>query len=151
MTATTTESALDVDAIVHAAADLLAEHYVFPDVAAQLADLLRRQSDGGRYRGVESAEALGRLVTDDLQSVNQDRHLRLKFHVDPLPTDAEDDEAAWHAIYVEQAAGAMGGVRGVERLGGNVGLLELAPMLFPADIAGPSITAASSCCTPSMP
>ncbi|WP_326645768.1 hypothetical protein OIE67_53060 [Nonomuraea fuscirosea] len=62
---------------------MLTEYYVFPETAEQLADLLRRRLAEGAY-DVDGAEELARLVTADLQSVNDDKHLRLKFHADPV-------------------------------------------------------------------
>lgn len=79
-------------------------------------------------------------MTTDLQTVNGDRHRRLKYHVDPI-VDLEDDEAEF-TFFAAQAAEAMYGVRRVERLAGNVGVLELAPALFPATPAGDTLSAA---------
>ncbi|MEU7106405.1 hypothetical protein ABZ951_15300 [Streptomyces sp. NPDC046215] len=58
-------------------ARLLTGHYVFPEIAEQLAGLLRRRLAEGAY-DVDGAEELARLVTADLQPVNGDRHLRLE-------------------------------------------------------------------------
>ncbi|MEV0826991.1 hypothetical protein [Nonomuraea rubra] len=56
-------------------------------MAEQLADLLRRRLAEGAY-DVGSAGELSRLVTADLQSVNDDEHLRLKHHADPVSPGA---------------------------------------------------------------
>ena len=130
----------DALTITDRAADMVAERYLFPDVGERVAALLRtRRAD---YAVAATPEALAALVTPDLQSVNGDRHLRLKYSTDPLPEDEEPDEATWMALFAAQAKEAMGGVRRVERRPGNVGLLELSPVLFPAPIAGPAIAAA---------
>ncbi|MFD0436244.1 hypothetical protein [Streptomyces chartreusis] len=62
---------------------LLTEHYVFPEIAEQVSGLLQRRLDEGAY-DVGGVEELARAVTADLQSVNKDRHLRLKHHTDPV-------------------------------------------------------------------
>jgi hypothetical protein len=56
---TTTRSAL-AQAVDETAA-LLTKHYVFPDIAEQLADLLRRRLAEGAYDVADAGE-LGRLV-----------------------------------------------------------------------------------------
>jgi len=132
--------AFDPVAITDRAADLVAEQYLFPDVGDRVAELLRARR--GQYSTAATPESLAAAVTADLQSVNGDRHLRLKYSVDPLPEDTESDDAVWAALWAAQAKEAMGGVRRVERRPGNVGLLELAPLLFPAPMAGPAIAAA---------
>ncbi|MGW3288013.1 hypothetical protein ACWDR3_25615 [Streptomyces sp. NPDC001002] len=71
----------DVPEIVDATARLLTEHYALPDVAEQLAALLRRRLAEGAYDVTNAAE-LGALVTADLRSVNGDPHLRLVCHSD---------------------------------------------------------------------
>ena len=132
----------DVDAalIARQCAALVRTHYVFADVGKQLGELLEHGADDGRYIVETGPAALADLVTTDLQSVNHDRHLRLLHHVDPLP-DLQD-EAAEMQMYAAMARGALNGIRRIERLEGNVGLLCLAPMLFPAAIVGAAMCSA---------
>ncbi|MFD5437940.1 hypothetical protein ACFWJ4_38040 [Kitasatospora sp. NPDC127067] len=80
----TTTTKLQPAPVIDETARLLTEHYVFPDIAEQLAGLLRRRLTEGAY-DVDGTEELARLVTADLQSVNGDRHLRLKHHAEPVP------------------------------------------------------------------
>ncbi|MFF4259516.1 S41 family peptidase [Streptomyces sp. NPDC001663] len=117
----------DVPAVVDETARLLTEHYVFPDVAEQLAALLRRRLAEGAY-DVESAEELGGLVTADLQSVNGDLHLRLKYHPGRVPQGRGEAAAAEMRRDFDAS---LGGVPRVELLDGGTALLELAPALFP--------------------
>ena len=113
----------------------LFEQYLFADLGVQLGELLDRGAAAGRYDAVVGGlPALADIVTADLQSLNGDLHLRLIHHADPLPDLA--DEAAEMAMYTAMARDVMNGIRRLERLDGNVGLLCLAPMLFPVDIAG---------------
>ncbi|MFI5760726.1 S41 family peptidase [Streptomyces sp. NPDC051563] len=117
---------------------LLTEHYVFPEIAEQLADLLRRRLAEGAY-GVDDAEELARLVTADLQSVNGDRHLRLKHHADPVP--AKQDGATLQAMRRDFDT-SLGGAPRVQLLDGGVAVVELAPMLFPLEWAAEPLGAA---------
>ncbi|MGI3785705.1 MAG: S41 family peptidase [Janthinobacterium lividum] len=132
---------LDAAMIARRCAALVREHYVFTGLGEQLGETLDRGAAEGRYDDASGdPAALSDLLTADLQSVSNDRHLRLLHHVDPLP-DLQDD-AAEMAMYSAMARDAMNGVRRVERLEGNVGLLCLAPMLFPAAVVGAAVCAA---------
>ena len=132
---------LDAALIARRCAALIRVHYVFADVGEQLGELLDRGCADGRYAGVGNDRvALAELVTADLQSVSHDRHLRLLHRDDPLP-DLQDEAAEMH-MYAVMARGAMSGIRRLERLGGNVGLLCLAPMMFPVAVVGGAMCAA---------
>jgi Peptidase family S41/N-terminal domain of Peptidase_S41 in eukaryotic IRBP len=126
--------------VVQRAASLVAEHYVFPDVGTQLRDLLTDRAAAGAYGALVDAPALAGVVTEDLQSVNGDLHLRLKHH--PKPIADPQDDADWEAAIAVEAAAALGGVARLERLEGNVVHLSLAPSLFPVELVGDTLTAA---------
>ncbi|MEV5596383.1 S41 family peptidase [Streptomyces sp. NPDC052496] len=117
---------------------LLTEHYVFPETAEQLAGLLQRRLAEGAY-DVDDTEELARLVTTDLQSVNGDRHLRLKHHADPV--SPERGAATWDAMRRDFDT-SLGGAPRVELLDGGVAVVELAPMLFPLEWAAEPLSAA---------
>ncbi|MBE1499507.1 hypothetical protein H4696_006607 [Amycolatopsis lexingtonensis] len=116
----------------------LEAHYVFPAVAAKLADVLRGRLESGAYADVDDA-GFATLVTADLQSVNGDPHLRLRHHADPV---ADDGDAAMNSADFRIEAELEGfGIAAVRRLPGNVGYLDTT-MLYPAELAGPAISAA---------
>src|SRR5277367_3763038 len=64
-------------AVVEQLARLLAARYVFPDVAARYAAMLRENLAKGAYDGIADPDALGKQVTADLQALSPDLHLRL--------------------------------------------------------------------------
>lgn len=117
---------------------LLTAHYVFPETAEQLAGLLQRRLAEGAY-DVDGAEELARLVTADLQSVNGDRHLRLKHHAEPVPPK---EGAATLDSMRRDFDTSLGGAPRVQLLGGGVAVVELAPMLFPLEWAAEPLSAA---------
>ncbi|GAA2211757.1 S41 family peptidase [Nonomuraea monospora] len=134
----TTQTKLQPAPVIDETSRLLTEHYVFPEIAEQLADLLRRRLAEGAY-DVDSAEELARLVTADLQSVNDDKHLRLKHHADPV---SPGEGAAILESIRRDFDTSLGGAPRVELLDGGVALVELAPMLFPLDWAAEPLSAA---------
>jgi hypothetical protein len=136
----------DVAAVLQELAGLLPVHYVFPDVGAELGRLLASRMADGRYAGAADEAALAALVTEDLQSVNSDKHLRLLYSADEVPDSG--DEAAQAAAMARWAGRTCGGIARVERLDGNVGYLDLRPVLFPPSIAGDAAVAAMSLVAP---
>ncbi|MEO3778195.1 S41 family peptidase [Micromonospora sp. B11E3] len=129
----------EITEVVERAGRLVAERYVFPDVAERVAARLADRLRAGRYADAAGPAALAALVTEDLQSVNGDQHLRLNHHDAALPERAETLDEQWWA---RQAATTMGGIARVQRLAGNVGLLEIRPCLFPPQVAGDAMVAA---------
>jgi C-terminal processing protease CtpA/Prc len=119
---------------------LLFEHYFDRDVAAQIAAVLEAGLNAGRYP--DDLPALAAAVTASLQSVNGDQHLRLVLHADELPERDDGDDAEEYAAMAEWAARTSSGVAKVERFEGNIGYVELAPVLFPVVITGEVVSAA---------
>ncbi|SHM28355.1 S41 family peptidase [Cryptosporangium aurantiacum] len=133
----------EIDAIVDRTIELL-DQYVFPDVGARAGAAVRSAQAAGRYAEGIEPEVLGKLVTDDLQSINGDKHLRLQFTPDALPLTTGDkaaDDDAEHAEAAREAARDAGGVRRVERLDGNLAYIEI-ETLWPPVIAAPAMSAA---------
>lgn len=123
---------------------LVEQRYVFPDAAAEISRRLAAAADG--YPA--DPAALAGAVTADLQSVNGDKHLRLVHHVEPQPERTPDDDTAEYAALTAWAERTCGGVAGARRLPGDVGLLELHPVLFPAVISGDAYAAAMTLLAP---
>ncbi|MFD5830440.1 S41 family peptidase [Lentzea sp. NPDC060358] len=118
----------------------LAAYYVFPDTAHEIATVLRKRLSEGAYATASDDEAFARQVTEDLQSVNGDKHLRLLHSEEEV--EESDGGSAWDPVaYQRQAEQDAFGIRKLERLEGNIGLLELSS-LHDAEIATPAITAA---------
>src|SRR5215469_13915366 len=128
--------------IVEHVRTLVETHYVFPDVATAVSHTLAEALAAGRYPA--ESRSLAAAVTTDLQSVNGDKHLRLLYHEEVQPArEAGDDREEWAAM-ARWADQTCGGVARVQCLSGNVGYLDLQPVLFPAAISGEQIAAAMS-------
>ncbi|WP_209492957.1 S41 family peptidase [Streptomyces sp. PvR006] len=134
----TTSTKLPTAPVIDETARLVSEQYVFPEIAEQVADLLRRRLAEGAY-DVDGAEELAGLVTADLQSVNGDRHLRLKHHADPV--SPEQGAATLEAMRRDFDT-SLGGAPLVRLHDGGIAVVELAPMLFPLDWAAEPLAAA---------
>jgi hypothetical protein len=121
---------------------LVEAHYIFPEVAAKVSGALAAGLAGGRYPA--DLPALASAVTADLQSVNGDKHLRLQYHEQAIPPRTPGDDNEQYAAMARWADQTCGGVACAQRLAGNVGYLDLRPVLFPSVLCGEVITAAMS-------
>lgn len=131
---------MNIDALVGETGRLVAEHYVFPELGQRLRVLLEERRAAGGYREAGDPLALADLVTGDLQSLNGDLHLRLKHHAEEVP--ARPDDSGLVEMLAREARERFGGVARVERLDGNIGLLELGPLLYPLSMAAEQLSAA---------
>lgn len=131
---------MHVAALVETVVDRLAGAYVFPDRAAAAAAALRANLAAGRY-GDTVDEALCRRLSEDLLAVCDDRHLRLIWHPESGIADPTRGDEALVAELREMFRLENQGVRRVERLPGNVGLIELT-LVGDAATAGRTTSAA---------
>jgi C-terminal processing protease CtpA/Prc len=132
----------EVTRVVREVQALAEDRYVYPSVGEQVAQVLAAGLAEGRYPADE--RQLAAAVTADLQSVNGDKHLRLLYHDEPIGHREPGDDAEEYATVARWAQQTCGGVASVQRLAGNVGYLDLQPILFPAVIGAELITAALS-------
>jgi len=121
---------------------LVETHYIFPDTAVEVSRVLAQGLAEGRYPAW--APSLAMVVTADLQSVNGDKHLRLLYHGQALPRRTPGDDTGECAAMARWAGQTCGGVACVQQLTGNIGYLDLRPILFPAALCGEIITGAMS-------
>jgi hypothetical protein len=121
---------------ITAVRNLVAERYVFPDLAEQIADLVGQRESDGAYAAIEDEAAFAAAVTADLRSLNDDRHLGLRYHATELSEGSFDEER-----YRAEAELDGYGIAAVRRLDGNVGLLDLRQLTL-AGQAGAALVAA---------
>ncbi|MEP7023510.1 MAG: S41 family peptidase [Actinomycetota bacterium] len=124
----------DWSAEISTLAGHLAEYYMLPEVASQLGELLRRRLAAGDYRKLPDEAALADEVTRDLQSVNGDMHLYLEFSEQEIPL-GDAPEVDDGPLRAEQAMLSGHAIARVERLPGNVAVLDIRKFFDPA-VAG---------------
>lgn len=108
----------------------LTKNYVFPDVAAKIAASLRAKLDAGSYDALPSKEALAHALTDDLIKESGDLHFMVGFDPAWVTQSRTKDDPAVAAekrkADYEEAARTNFGFRGVQRLDGNIGYIDMA-------------------------
>jgi C-terminal processing protease CtpA/Prc len=130
----------EVTGIVEQVIALVEQHYLDADIGAQVSAALAAGLREGRYGTAE--RELAESVTADLQSVNGDKHLRLQYSDEPLAEREPGDDSEEYAAMARWAAETSSGIGRVERLDGNIGYLDIQPVLFPVTICGQAMTAA---------
>lgn len=112
-------------AIVETLCEKLTTHYVFPEVAGQIAANLQRCLAEGAYEQITEGEAFASLLTEHLRQVNGDRHLGVHWHPEPLPERRGPPSAEQLELWRLGAGLDNYGLYKVERLPGNVGYLNI--------------------------
>jgi retinol-binding protein 3 len=135
--------------VIDAIGKALHDGYIFPDVAEKMARDLRSRLEKKEFESITSSKELAKLLTDQLQSISHDKHVRVLYVYDALPKppgadgnkpSAEEQAKMRERMHARAAAGNFGFDK-VERLAGNVGCIELLAFQ-PAEIGGE--TAASA-------
>lgn len=112
--------------IVRKLSEKLRANYIFPDAAEQICAGLEKHLQSGEYDDMDG-ELFALALTLHIQEVIHDEHLWVRWHDEPLP---EDDgqlrlNAEWQEEQKQKARAENFGFGKVERLAGNVGLLEI--------------------------
>lgn len=128
--------------VIDGAVARLDSHYVFPEVAAKMADALRARQKRGEYDRVTSGISFASMLTEQLQDVSRDKHLRVNFSPARVPDrrPGGPDSAAVERYRRQMATVNCGFVR-AEHLSGNVGYLKFNFFADP-DVCGPTASAA---------
>jgi hypothetical protein len=125
--------------IVTKAMELLRANYVFPDQAERAAAAIGAKLEAGEYDDLDEITLTDR-VTDDLQEILGDKHLRLRLGGGPGPRPEPEKPPDREKM---RKMGRLDnfGIHRVERLEGNVGYLDVRRVAVAAN-AGPAIAAA---------
>jgi hypothetical protein len=112
--------------VIDSVAAALNEIYVFPDMAKEMEKHLRKQFKKKAYQDITSCRDFTRKLTEDLQEISKDRHLRVMFASDEMiesfVEDTLTDEAKEHELRENRRDNF--GFMTVKLLEGNVGYLD---------------------------
>ena len=111
-----------IDAIVKR----LNDSYVFPEVAKKMEQSIRERVEKKEYDQITSSKEFAKKLTDDLQAVSKDKHLRVRYSHQVIPergprrepTAEEREQRRRDLTWMNHGFGK------VERLRGNIGYIE---------------------------
>jgi retinol-binding protein 3 len=104
----------------------LNESYVFPDIAKKMEASIRERVAKKEYDQITSAKQFATTLTNDLQAVSHDKHLRVRYSNEAIPERGPRQEptAEEREQRKRDLAWMNHGFSKVERLRGNIGYLE---------------------------
>ena len=111
-------------AVVERIESLLVDNYVFPEKGKESGAYILSQMQSGAYDHLSDAEAFAKQLTDDLYSINKDKHMRVRFRrPDQVGLEREDS----HLAVMKRSrriARENFGFHKVEILDGNIGYVD---------------------------
>jgi hypothetical protein len=120
----------------------LKEFYVFPDVAQKMADALGEHLKSGHYDEITIGDDFAALLTQHLEAVSHDKHLRVNYRPFTQPAGRPEPSAVDRkAEMTKQMQRTNCRFKKIEILPGNIGYLKFDGFADPA-ICGSTVTAA---------
>ena len=142
----------DIDLDQKSRADVLGaivdalDRYALPEAAAKAQTDIRQRLSSGGYSDITSGYQFAETLTTQLQTLTQDRSVRVYFSPASLPElSADQPPTAEELAYQEQQSQRRNfDINRVERLAGNLGFLQLYGF-EPPEFAGDTLAAAMVC------
>ena len=121
----------------------LNDSYVFPETAKKMETSIRERVSNKEYDQITSAKAFATKLTEDLQAVSKDKHLRVRYSNNVIPERGPRREPTAEEREQEkrELTWMNHGFSKVERLPGNIGYLEFLNFLD-ADLGADTVAAA---------
>jgi C-terminal processing protease CtpA/Prc len=103
------------------------DRYVFPEVAKQMETNIRGRIANKEYDSITSAIEFAKKLTEDLQSVSKDKHLRVRYSARSIPISQQRGEptAEERKQFENDMRRINFAFEKVERLPGNIGYIKL--------------------------
>jgi C-terminal processing protease CtpA/Prc len=109
------------------------DSYVFPEIAKKMETDIRSRMQNKEYDALVSAREFAQKLTDDLQAVSKDKHIRVRFSKNAIPVrqDREEPTAEELAEETNYMRRINFGFEKIERLPGNIGYIDLRGFMNP--------------------
>ena len=116
--------------VIDSISSILENNYVFPEVADKMNGFIRKQLKGKAYRDIEDPQEFAQQLTEDLRSISNDLHLRVRFDPENIArqrnaTISTEDSIAFAQRTLQRNKARNYGFREVRILEGNIGYLNL--------------------------
>ena len=112
-------------AVVERIETMLADRYVFADKGVEAGARIQSQLADGVYDDLSAPDAFAEALTEDLQSVTNDKHLRVRHRPPPSGPGPARDPIMEQVSFMERMRASNFGIAAVEVLDGNIGYLDL--------------------------
>ncbi|MEQ1519159.1 MAG: S41 family peptidase, partial [Usitatibacteraceae bacterium] len=117
-------------------------HYVFPEMAKKVEAMLVANMNAKAYDGFDDAAKFASRLTENVQAVTGDKHIRVRYTTVNLPEGGGDKPSAEQIAQMKKQSETDNyGIEKVERLPLNIGYIDLRGFM-PVEFASESISAA---------
>ncbi len=107
---------------------LLNDNYIFPETAKKMGELIRSNLATGVYDSIDDPMKFADMLTNDLQSVSKDKHIRVRFSPEDaqrlLEQEKNGSDPGDEKHFNEMMKKENYGFKKVERLPGNIGYVD---------------------------
>lgn len=105
---------------------LMNDYYVFPEVAKETENHLKKQLSNGEFNNINDVEAFAEALTKSVQSINHDKHMRIRPARKRVAPDNSPEGLTEDIIHnIQRRRRQAAGFHEVSRLEGNVGYIDL--------------------------
>lgn len=115
--------------VVDSIGSKLSANYIFPDIAKQMATRIKSKLGNDAYASIKDPQQFANTLTEDLQLVSKDKHIRVTFAPDQIAeqqqTVTPEDSLAFLNRYINRLKRDNFGFKEVKIMPGNVGYLDL--------------------------
>src|ERR1044071_5823369 len=131
--------------VIEAISKRVNDSYIFPEVAKKMEAAIRERAEKKEYDQITSSAAFARKLTEDLQAVSHDKHLRVRYSHEAIPENQQRGEptAEERENYRRFSQRINHGFERVERLPGNIGYIDLRGFFDP-ELGKDTVAAAMS-------
>ncbi len=126
--------------VVHHLVEDLREQYVFPEIAAKLAQVLTENLDRGEYASIHGAKEFADILTREMREIAHDAHLQVSY-TSEVPRIPPEKPGQLDPEMLRRIKDENFGFKKVEILDGNVGYLKVSAFAN-AEMAGKTAAAA---------
>ena len=111
----------------------LNNRYVFPDVAKKIETDIRARQKNKEYDAITSGQEFAKKLTEDLQLISRDKHMRMRFSAQPMPVREKRGEPteAEKADYNRMMKINNYGFVKIENMRGNIGYIDFRGFMDP--------------------
>jgi C-terminal processing protease CtpA/Prc len=121
---------------IHSLSSLLIENYVFPDMAHRMKVEFMQRLNDNEYEGMTDPTTFANTLTLQLHNTSKDKHLNVRYNPQKPPIeDAEGKNAVPADDFMTMIQLDNYGFAKIERLQGNIGLLEFHAFMPPEHAA----------------
>ncbi|HYF03080.1 MAG TPA: S41 family peptidase, partial [Patescibacteria group bacterium] len=118
---------------VHTIDKLINDYYVYPDVAKKTGNHLKKQLESGYFDQYNNLDSFAKALTQELQSINKDKHMKVVASVRQKSSMSNDDHVEALLKGIKSPMASTDGFFETKKLPGNIGYLEIRGFANPAE------------------